>query len=100
MVNINFKNKTIDGKKYNIIDMWINGVSIDGVSKIEKIKTFDDNYDMIVFITSCDIEHHIQKKSIIQITGTFYDENWNQLSWDEIDITEELREQCNNLSEI
>ena len=100
MVDIDFRNKTIDNKKYHIIDMWINGVSIDNISEIKKIKAFNEDYDMIVFITPEDIEYHIQKKSIIEIIGTFYDENWNQLSWDEMNITKQLRKQCSDLNEI
>lgn len=99
-MELDFRNKMIDNQKYYVIDMWVNGVSINSVSEIKRIKTYSEKYDMVVFITSSDIEHHVQQKSILEIVGTFYDENWNQLSWDEMNIKTQLLEQINNLEEL
>lgn len=99
-MDLEIKNKTINDKQYNTIDIWINGVSINSISEIKKIKTCDEAYDMIAFITLDDIEHHVQRTSIVEVIGTFYDENWNQLSSEEIDFTTELLKQINNLEEL
>ena len=99
-MKLDFKNKMIDNQKYYVIDMWVNGVSINSVSEIKRIKTYSEEYDMVVFITSSDIEHHVQRKSILEIVGTFYDEDWNQLSWDEMNIKTQLLKQINDLEEL
>lgn len=99
-MELDFRNKTIDNQKYYVIDMWVNGVSIDSISEIKRIKTYSEEYDMVVFITSSDVEHHVQRKSILEIIGTFYDKDWNQLSWDEMNIKTQLLKQINNLEEL
>ena len=99
-MELDFRNKMIDNQEYYVIDMWINGVSVDSVSKIKRIKTCREEYDLVAFITSSDVEHHVQKKSILEIVGTFYDKNWNQLSWNEMNIKTQLLKQINDLEEL
>lgn len=99
-MELDFRNKMIDNQKYYVIDMWINGVSIDSISEIKRIKTYSEEYDLVAFITLSDIEHHVQRKSILEIVGTFYDKDWNQLSWDDMNIKTQLLKQINDLEEL
>lgn len=87
-------NKTINNKKYYVFDGIINGITIDNITDIKQIKTM--YCDILIFCVN-DVEHHIKSTDINLILGTFYDKNWNQLSSDEINITNNILNQINNI---
>ena len=87
-------NKTINNEKYYVFDGIINGITIDNITDIKKIKTI--YYDILIFCVN-GVEHHIKTTDINIILGTFYDKDWNQLSGDEIDITDNILNQINNI---
>ena len=97
-MKLSIKNKTIDNKKYYVFDGIINGITIDSISEIKKIETAFNNTSLIFLVD--DVEHHIYKNDLEEVLATFYDENWNQLSYDEIDITNEILKQSKELEEL
>ena len=97
-MQLNIKDKTINNEEFFVFDAIINGITIDSILEIRKIKTA--YYDIIVFITKDYIEHHINKNDLMSVLATFYNEEWKQMSNDEIDITNEVIQQLKSLKEV
>ena len=54
-MQLNIKDKTINNEEFFVFDAIINGITIDSILEIRKIKTA--YYDIIVFITKDYISH-------------------------------------------
>lgn len=97
-MQLNIKDKIINDKEFFVFDAIINGITIDSILEIRKFETAF--YNIVVFITTDYIEHHINENDLTSVLATFYDEEWKQMSNDEIDITNEVIQQLKSLKDV